>query len=217
MAEPPETGQADDARSLKVGEARQAEAARAEFNALREEIKTRQQASHTAISVGLTAAAAIAGVALGGERGDRLEILLVLPIVLVGLGAFYLEHSRASFLIGAYLNNCVWNRMHEGFNPPAESWESYLSGQRTGLRGQVLGVLPGLLIFVVPSVAALIANANWDVPIIGGFERTTETGVPETLPDPLIALWVTGFVALLALVVLLAAVFWGRPSVSQRR
>ena len=146
-----------------------------EFKALRAEIVARQQSQTTIVNVALTVTAAIASVAFAvGSTGasDRLDILLALPIVLCGLGLTYLTHSHASHLIGAYIREDLWPELrgaapgeHVGSTPTDElpSWEESVAEWRRLDRastrpGGYLSWLPGVFIFGVPSITALIIN-----------------------------------------------------------
>jgi hypothetical protein len=144
------------------------------------------------------------------EGADRLEILLVLPIVLAGLGAFYLDNSRVGYLIGAYIKDHLWARMHEGAAAPRVSWETYIEDHRGDKTGPILGVVPGLLIFVAPSATAIIANAD------GGLLELKEWP-SDRLASGLHALLYVDLVALLALVILVPLVFFGRASAQQHQ
>ncbi len=117
----------------------------AEFDALRAEIIAHQQAQTGTVATALTVSGVVAGIALA-EKTVRLEMLLVLPLVLSGLGLYYLERSRASLRIGYYIGQKIWG-------PDVLSWESWINTYRAKRANisthTVMGVLPGALIFLV--------------------------------------------------------------------
>jgi len=176
-----------------------------EYKALRAESLIHQQAQTTIVTVALTATAAIGGVAFGGEGGDRLEILLILPIVLCGLGLAYLNHSYGAFRLGDYVREHLWQELRDAQPEDAAtrigslpSWEEEArKGRKVGSLLQPrgwLGFLPGLLIFGIPSIASLVLN--WDARPWGDAGDLT-------------AAWVAGAVAFIAAVALTALVGWG--------
>jgi quercetin dioxygenase-like cupin family protein len=181
-----------------------------EYKALRAEIIALEQAQTTTVNVALTATAAIGGIAFGvRDNGDeRLEILLVLPIILAGLGLVYLNNTYGSHRLGHYIRTKLWPVLQNAL--PAQdsgsigrvpSWEARVDETRT--LGQVmrdpvgyLGWLPGLLIFGVPSVAALILNAD----ARPAWARPGDAG------SQLSAAWTAGLIALVLAFLLWAAV-----------
>ena len=155
-----------------------------EYKALRAEILAIVQAQTAIVTVALTATAAIAGIAFGSKPTEgRLEILLALPLVLSGLGLTYVNHGYGSALIGRYIEDHLWEKLRKAAADPEQgavdgeltSWERQIRHYRgllpsfTSVRGW-LSFLPGLVIFGVPSLAALIINwkdYHW-TPFAGG-------------------------------------------------
>jgi hypothetical protein len=140
-----------------------AEVALEEFKALRTEIITHIQAQTTLVGVGMTAAAAIGAFAFGGKNGtdpQQLEILLVLPFVLGGLGLAYLAQSSHVHSIGEYLRDHLWRRLFQGSVP--DSWENFVTDDLSMASAfnapGALSWLPGVLIFGGPGIAALAIN-----------------------------------------------------------
>ena len=135
-------------------------AAQAEFSALRAEILIRLQAQSAAVAAALAISGAIGAVAFGGEH-DRLEILLVLPFVLGGLGFLHLEHSHRTAVLGTYIREKLWKEIAA---PVGQlSWETYLSDYRAQpgrrLIWQGIGGAPYALIYFTPAAAALVLTA----------------------------------------------------------
>jgi hypothetical protein len=141
-----------------------------EYKQLRAEIIAHSQAQTTVVSVALAATAALAGVAFGtGEDSARLEILLAVPLVLIGLGLTYLAHSVHNVAIGQYIAQRLWPALAAARPDDAasatviHSWERTvaegrrLSNAAKGVRGW-LSVVPGLFLFGFPSGAALAIN-----------------------------------------------------------
>jgi hypothetical protein len=154
------------------------EVALEEYKTLRGEILGRQQAQTTLVSIALTATAAVGAIAFATEAQsrDRLEILLVLPVVLCGLGLAYLSHSHGCHLIGQYINHKLWPELQrsatEAGSIPLPSWEQSIQKSRKPVPalvkpGGYLSWVPGFFIFGVPSIAALVLNRqkapDWDV------------------------------------------------------
>lgn len=129
----------------------------AEFEALRAEMLAIRQTDNLTFSVAFTAIAAIGGFALS-KQGGRLEVLLVLPVVLSGLGLLQAQNSRQIDQLAAYIRDCLWERLPvNGTRYP--SWEHYIAGSRRFAHGLIARVL----IFVVPSIASLaITIGQWD-------------------------------------------------------
>jgi hypothetical protein len=132
----------------------------AEFSALRAEILSCQQAQTGVFVGGMTATAAVGAIAF--SKGSRLQILLVLPFVLSGLGLLYLDYSRRPAAIGKYIRTELWLILE--LHPACRqlpSWERYLDKKRQQLsrRDRLLGALPFVLVFLVPSVLALVVGA----------------------------------------------------------
>lgn len=138
-----------------------ADAALAEFSALRAEIVARQQAQTAAVGAALTVAGAIGAVAFAGDR-DRLEILLVLPFILCGLGLIHQEHSHRTNVLGTYVRERLWPELAESAGYRL-SWEQFLHDyQRHEERRAtwaLLGRAPYVLIFFAPGAASLLLTA----------------------------------------------------------
>jgi hypothetical protein len=140
----------------------QADVDLAEFAALRAEIVGHQSAQTTLVSVCLTAIGVVIGLVLS-DKGAPGELLLVVPLISSGLGLFYASHSRACLIIGQYIRIRLWPRLRgagEGL-----SWEEYLLSLRRGndsraLRHLSLQFLGGTVVFVMPSVGALVFSAH---------------------------------------------------------
>lgn len=143
-----------------------------EYKQLRAEILAHTQAQTTVVGISLTATAAIAGVAFGTGATDnpqRLEILLALPLILIGLGLAYLAHSVYSMAIGQYVGQRLWPALAQAQPDKPDkavtiySWEATVASGRTfsraakGIKGW-LSVVPGLFLFGLPSLAALVIN-----------------------------------------------------------
>jgi hypothetical protein len=73
----------------------------AEFKALRDEINQRATYCHTIININVIASGTVASFALGGD--DRLNLLLILPILGPVLGLLWLDHSWAIRGMGDYI------------------------------------------------------------------------------------------------------------------
>jgi hypothetical protein len=104
---------------------------RTELEALRAEFLSRRQVSVQVITAALTVVAAVGGFALAKEDG-RLEMLLVLPLVLSGLGVLLVENAQGPRRIARYIRDHLWDRL-----PAAErasqsaaddnrSWEHFI-------------------------------------------------------------------------------------------
>jgi hypothetical protein len=122
----------------------------AEFSALRSEIVAHQSAQTTLVGATLTAVGVVLGLVLT-QKQTREELLLIIPLVASGLGLLYANHSRASLLIGDYIENHIWQA-------DQQSWEHYLTGYRSSLKlVRLLEFMGGAAVFVLPSAGALIA------------------------------------------------------------
>lgn len=146
-----------------------------EYKQLRAEILAHTQAQTTVVSIALTATAAIGAVAFGAgskDSAERLQILLALPPVLIGLGLTYLAHSVNTVAIGQYIGQKLWPALAAAQPDDPDkaggatvicSWEHVvasgrgLSGAATHVKGW-LSVVPGLFLFGFPGVPALAIN-----------------------------------------------------------
>jgi len=137
-----------------------ADVAHAELEALRTELLARSQAQVPLITAALTIVAAVGGFALAKKEG-RIEMLLVLPLVLSGLGLLIVEGVQGNRRIARYIRDHLWDRLPDNGDPPdATSWEHYVAAFRRTNTDRVSAfvlssVTPIVLIFVVPSIAAL--------------------------------------------------------------
>ena len=133
----------------------EADVALAEYQALREEILAVQARIGNHIATALTLLAAVGAFALSKKEG-RIEVLLVLPVVLSGLGILVVDGVRSLHRLGSYIRKDLWNRLPHGSG--IASWEHYMYATRPTRRGTLemaLGVVPILLIFIAPGVASL--------------------------------------------------------------
>ena len=142
--------------------------AHAELEALRTELLARTQSEGTIITAALTIVAAVGGFALAKKDG-RIEMLLVLPLVLSGLGIALVQGVQ-----GQSPHRGIHPQVSLGTGPTTRdnatdtdddrSWEHFMHKFRrtnTGFKHYSLAsVAPVSLIFVVPSVASLIVTAQ---------------------------------------------------------
>jgi hypothetical protein len=183
-----------------------------EYRQLRAEILSHAQARTTVVTIALTATAAIAGVAFGtGATGnpERLEILLALPLILIGLGLTYLAHSVNVVAIGRYIGDGLWPALaaaqpddasQAGGATVIHSWEKTVASGRgfskaaKGIKG-LLSWVPGVFLFGLPSIAALAINYKLaSLPFIDG------------APSGLEVAWLLEAVAVLVAACMLGAV-----------
>jgi hypothetical protein len=136
--------------------------AHAELEALRTELLTRFQAEGPIVTAALTVVAAIGGFALAKKDG-RLEMLLVLPLVLSGLGMLIVQGVQGNRRIARYIRDYLWKRLPRDDRSKYPSWEHYIGDfRRANTRLSVFafsGVIPIVLIFVIPSIASLVVTA----------------------------------------------------------
>jgi hypothetical protein len=121
----------------------------AEFTALRAEILAMQEWESRTFTAALTVIAAVGSFAVAKTDG-RLELLLVLPVVLSGLGLLQAQWSQQVRGIGDYLRDCLWPRLPAPADGRAQSWEHYFAASYT----RIHGAFARILIFVVPSIAS---------------------------------------------------------------
>jgi hypothetical protein len=163
--------------------------AHAELEALRAELLARSQAQVPLITAALTIVAAVGGFALAKKEG-RVEMLLVLPLVLSGLGLLIVEGVQGNRRIAKYIRDHQWGRLPENAGPPeAQSWEHYVAEFRRTNTDRLSAfvfssVTPIVLIFVVPSIASLAVTF-----VVGNL-------------GALWALWLAGLASILAFGVL---------------
>jgi hypothetical protein len=138
--------------------------ARAELDALRTELLARSQIHSGLVATALTIIAAIGGFALA-KRDGRTEMLLVLPLVLSALAILQIEGTLATRRMADYIRDHLWKRLGAGTGHDYPSWEHYLqafrdTNQRRASVYLATGSLPAALIFVAPSVAALVITSG---------------------------------------------------------
>jgi hypothetical protein len=142
----------------------ESDTARAEFEVLRSELLARSQGQSAIVATALTVLAAIGGFALARQEG-RVEMLLVLPLVLSGLGLMVVEATHANRRIGHYIREYLWRRLPHNSRDRFPSWEHYIKAYRERhlRKGSVflaLSSIPAVLIYGVPSVASLAVTAD---------------------------------------------------------
>jgi hypothetical protein len=98
-----------------------------------------RQADNLTFSVAFTAIAAIGG--LLSKQGRRLEVLLVLPVVLSGLGLLQAQNSRQIDQLASYSRDCLWERLPITGTPRYPSWEHYIAGSCRFAHGLIARVL----------------------------------------------------------------------------
>jgi hypothetical protein len=123
-----------------------------EFKSLRNEILAKQQHQAASIGVALTAVGTLVTLAVA-KNNARTELLLALPLVLTGLGAFYIGNSRGQRRMGRYLRTGTADL-------PARpnSWEAHLLSYRGRSALEILGFV---IIFIAPSVIALAVTEDF--------------------------------------------------------
>jgi hypothetical protein len=137
--------------------------AHGELEALRAEILAREQTARTALSAALTVTAAVVTFAL--KKDGREETLLALPLILSGLGVVLVAGAQGTHRIAAYIRDHLWDRLPQPAQGEYRSWEHYIDEFRKTAASRpslyvFTGLVPVLLFFVVPSVAALVIT--WD-------------------------------------------------------
>jgi drug/metabolite transporter (DMT)-like permease len=127
----------------------------AEFNALRSEVQSIRQIQTAVYTAALTILSAVGGFALAKKEG-RLEMLLVLPIVLSGLGLILVESEIGISNIGAYIREDLSERLPT--DNVRSSWELFIDKRRNERRRKYswLGVAAPSLILLAPSVASIV-------------------------------------------------------------
>jgi hypothetical protein len=120
-----------------------------EFKALRSEIASIRQIETAVYTAALTILSAVGGFALG--KGGRLDILLVLPLVLSGLGLIIVECQLGVANIGEYIRENLVKRL------PVQgdwTWEKFIHKRRNKVYLGLGACAPAMILFA-PSVAAL--------------------------------------------------------------
>jgi hypothetical protein len=162
------------ARLVFVPEGREVDIALAEFDALRAEILSFHQGQAGSIAAALTASAALGALALN-PTGGRLELLLVLPFVLGGLGFLHTDLNRRIHLLGRYIETQLWQEggVLRDWSSQLPSWEQYNRHdmEEQGKAHSLSAAIPVILIFFLPSVASLavgfyeLAFGTWANPL----------------------------------------------------
>jgi hypothetical protein len=164
----------------------------AEFEALRGELLQLHQGQVAMFTAAFTVTAAIGGFALSRTSG-HVELLLVLPVVLCGLGLIQAQYSRQSHQIGDYIRECLWLRLPTHPGDAVPSWEHYISNSRRRFHG----IVARLLIFAVPSIACIVITY-----------RQWNTGLAPLWWSDIIILGTTGLLGL-------AVIYETRPSLAK--
>jgi hypothetical protein len=142
------------------------------YKALREEMHQHYQAMGAVLGVALTATAAIGAFGLS-HTGNR-DALLILPFVLCGLGLVQVDHGIQVRRLGEYIRTYLWptntQESQSGVTPPP-SYEEWIARMRTAqglFPTKATGALGQAVVFVLPSVAALLVTASkaWGSPLL---------------------------------------------------
>jgi len=144
------------------GTSRLLEVALAEFKALRDEIGSRATSSHTLININAVASGVAGGLVVNNP--NRVELLLLLPILSPVLGLLWLDHAHNIRNIGDYINATLRPLITGAIGPGGEAalaWEAHVDRyeQRALLRFVPLGV-PVLVLFAAVPVASLAWTAG---------------------------------------------------------
>lgn len=128
----------------------------AEYKALRDELLGIRQIQTAVLTAALTILAAVGGVALT-KKGGRVEILLVLPFVLSGLGVIIIQCAAGVTLIGDYIRTELWTGITVNASARLPSWEVFLEEVRCDARKRYRFsvIIAPLLILAAPSWASL--------------------------------------------------------------
>ncbi len=128
-----------------------------EFKALRDEINQRATYCHTLININIVASTALVGVVL--SYPNRVELLLILPILSPILGLLWIDHSYAIRNIGDYINEKLQPAVVDALKGGNDllRWEGYLD-EHERTQKKLLRVLPlGIPILVVFGAVPLLA------------------------------------------------------------
>jgi hypothetical protein len=133
------------------------ELALAELSTLRSEVLAIRQIQTAIYTAALTILAAIAGVALAKKEG-RIEMLLVLPFVLSGLGILLVETEIGIHNIGDYIRTDLARRLTTTGH--AVTWETFIDSRRRerGYRYALLSAVSPALILLIPGIASLAVD-----------------------------------------------------------
>ncbi len=129
----------------------------AEFKALRDEMLAIRQIQTAVYTAALTILAAVGSVALA-KKGGRVEILLVLPYVLSGLGLVTVQCTTGVSNIGEYVRKDLWPELLDA-ERSEPSWEIFAKRRRPWFVLIPTGLVP-LLILVVPSIASIVITRD---------------------------------------------------------
>lgn len=130
----------------------------AEFKALRDEMLAIRQIQTAVYTAALTILAAVGSVALA-KKGGRVEILLVLPYVLSGLGLVTVQCTTGVSNIGDYVRKDLWPELLKYAERSEPSWEIFAKRRRPWFVLIPTGLVP-LLILVVPSIASIVITRD---------------------------------------------------------
>lgn len=129
----------------------------AQFNTLRDEIKTRSTAQAALLTANITAIGVIGGFVFS-DKGQGADVLLVIPILSPMLGMLWIDHAISIACIGTFLQRTVTPALAKVIGVPAlPDYEEKVREleARTGLRVFVFG-FPIFLLFAVLPMAALL-------------------------------------------------------------
>jgi hypothetical protein len=136
------------------------EVALAEYGALRAEILAVEQFEQRAFAGALTVLAAVGSFALA--RGGRLELLMVLPMALSGLGLLQMHCIQQIAQLGDYIRDHLWTRFPADASAECPSWEHFIETSRRRRRLEYLvdGLLARALIFGLPSIVSIVITGH---------------------------------------------------------
>lgn len=143
----------------------EAEFIRSEFAGLRAEIDRRSGEQFLYLSLSVTAAGALAAIALNPESGaGRERILLIVPFLSSILGFLWLDHDRTILAIGSYIGNQLWPSDLPSFEREKPRYRGKPSRFFLGF------LTPTVLAFLAPAVFSLerTSSLRQDPMWIGG-------------------------------------------------
>ncbi len=139
----------------------------AEYTMLKAEAHQRIRAQVTLVGFTLTAAAALSAVALsaGGFSSEesstasepsRVLLLLIVPLVVNGLGMYFIQHNMLRSRIGAYCRDVLWPVL--GGEAGIEGFDRYLARTPASRRAFFAAVIvaANLAVFTTSDVLALL-------------------------------------------------------------
>jgi hypothetical protein len=130
------------------------------FRACRDEIAERSKSQGWLIRLAVTAIGALGGLSFS-QYGEKV-LLLLIPVIVIPLGLLWLDQASNVFLIGNFIRDRIVPLLKAYADFPLfPDYEeiAYAQVQRRMVIIQVFG-LPIALIFVVPSIVALIFALN---------------------------------------------------------